>query len=99
MAAIVAACRLTLCLPGSQSLKDKRQVLRSLQARLRDTYSVSVAETGRQDKWQSAELLVTYAASDARHADEVLSKVVAFTEGYHLPVELVDAETELIYPF
>ncbi|ACZ42649.1 protein of unknown function DUF503 [Thermobaculum terrenum ATCC BAA-798] len=99
MAAVIAACRLVLHLPESQSLKDKRQVLRSLQSRLTDAYSVSVAETGSQDKWQSAELLVAYASSDSRHADEVLAKVIAFVESYHLPVELLDAETELIHAF
>lgn len=99
MPALIGVCRLSLRLPESHSLKDKRQVIRSLRARLRDTYSVSVAETGGQDKWQSAELLVAYATGDARHADEVLSKVADFVEGFHLPVELLDVETELIYPF
>ena len=97
MVAIVGACRLRLHLPVSHSLKDKRQVLRSLQSRLRDQFSVSVAETGEQDRWQAAELLVAYAASDARRTEEVLSKVVDFVEGSHLPVELLDAESELLY--
>lgn len=99
MSAVIGVCRLVLNLPESQSLKDKRQVLRSLQNRLRNTYSVSLAETDQQDKWQIAELLVAYASSDARHADEVIAKVIDFTEGYHLPVVLVDAETEVIHPF
>lgn len=97
MAAIVAVCQLALHLPMSHSLKDKRQVVRSLQARLRNTYNVSVAETGPQDSWQLAELLVTYAASDARQAEEVLANVVAFTEEYHLPVELLESQQELVY--
>lgn len=96
MPAVIGACRLTLRLPESRSLKDKRQVIRSLQQRLRNNYTVSVAETGDQEKWQIAEILVLYAGSDRRHTDEVLSKVVAFAEGYHFPVELIDAETELI---
>jgi uncharacterized protein YlxP (DUF503 family) len=99
VAAVIAAAKLSLRLPESQSLKDKRQVLRSLQSRLRDTYSLSVAETGSQDKWQAAELLVAYAASDSRHAQEVLSKALDYTEGFHLPLELLDAEIELIHPF
>ena len=96
---IVASVLLTLHLPESYSLKDKRQVLRSLKARLIATYSVSVAETGYQDKWQSAELLVAYAASDARLAQEVLSKVTAYAEGFHLPVEVIEAHEELSYPY
>lgn len=97
MPAIVGACLLRLHLPVSQSLKDKRQVLRSLQGRLREQFRVSVAETGGQDKWQSAEVLVAFAASDTQRAQELLSRVVDFVEGSHLAVELVDAETELLY--
>lgn len=97
MPALVAACRLRLYLPASHSLKDKRQVLRSLESRLRERFSVSVAETGEQDVWQSAELLVAYAASDTNRAQGVLARVVEFAEGFHLPVEVVEAESELLY--
>ena len=96
MPAVIGACRLALRLPESQSLKDKRQVLRSLQARLRNTYSVSVAETADQDKWQVAELLVAYAASDSHQAQEVIARVVEFAEGYHFPIEVMEADTEVI---
>lgn len=97
MPAIVGACLLRLHLPVSASLKDKRQVLRSLQGRLRERFNVSVAETGGQDTWQAADLLVVYAASDAQRAQGLLAKVVEFVEESHLPVELLDAETELLY--
>ena len=96
---VVGTLLLTLHLPESSSLRDKRQVLRSLQARIRDTYRVSVSETGYQDRWRSAELLVACAASDAALAEEILAKVVAYTEGYHLPIELIEAHVEMVYPF
>ena len=73
MAAVVGVCRLMLHLPESHSLKDKRRVLRSLKDRLSNTYSVSVAETGAQYVWQSAELLVAmrvWQVCPARYAAE-----------------------------
>ena len=97
MTAVVAVLRLALHLPMSQSLKDKRQVLRSLKERLYNTYRVSVAETGGQDTWQSAELLVAMASSDSRRAQEILAKIVEYTEDYHLPIELIEAESEVIH--
>jgi uncharacterized protein YlxP (DUF503 family) len=97
MPAIVGACLLRLHLPMSGSLKDKRQVVRSLQGRLRERFNVSTAETGEQDKWQAAEILVTCAASDAQRVREVLTKVADFVENSHLPVELLDAESDLLY--
>ncbi len=93
----IGAGRVTLYLEGSNSLKDKRQVVRSLKDRLANTYRVSVAETGGQDTWQSAELLVTLASSDSRRAQEILAKIVEYTEDYHLPIELLEAESELIH--
>jgi len=68
MVAVVAAGHIRLQLPMSHSLKDKRQVLRSLQSRIREKFGVSIAETGAQDSWQTVELTVACAASDANHA-------------------------------
>lgn len=45
-----------LQLPGCHSLKEKRGILLSLKSNLRKGLNVSVAETGHQDAWQSAEI-------------------------------------------
>ncbi|HEY8488564.1 MAG TPA: DUF503 domain-containing protein, partial [Thermaerobacter sp.] len=49
MAAFVGLCQVTLAVPGSTSLKDKRRVLRSIVDRLRQRYALAVAEVGSQD--------------------------------------------------
>jgi uncharacterized protein YlxP (DUF503 family) len=97
MVAVVAAGLVRLHLPMSHSLKDKRQVLRSLQSRIRDQFGVSIAETGAQDVWQSAELTIAIAASDTAHARATLEKIADFIDAFHLPVEIVSAESELVY--
>ena len=61
-----------LHLPMSQSLKDKRMVLRRLKDRLK-ALNVSVAEVAYQDLWQRAGLgIVAVGASDDM-VDESLS--------------------------
>lgn len=45
-----------ISLPESQSLKDKRRIVKSLKDRARNAMNVSVAEVGYQDKWQLAEI-------------------------------------------
>lgn len=97
MVAVVAAGLVRLHLPMSHSLKDKRQVLRSLQSRIRDQFGVSIAETGAQDVWQSAELTIAIAASDTAHARATLEKIADFIDAFHLPVEIVGTESELVY--
>ena len=63
-----------LHVPGSQSLKDKRMVLRRLKDRLKK-FNVSVAEVEHQDLWQRAGLAVVTVSTDERHADGELAAV------------------------
>ena len=63
------AVRLELELPFSSSLKDKRQVLRSLKDRLRRK-NVSVVESEHQDLWQRATVEIALAAVSRGAAEE-----------------------------
>ena len=63
---------------GCQSLKEKRQVVKSLKDRLHERFNVSAAETGHQDLWQRAELTCCVAASDRAHAEAVLDSADRF---------------------
>jgi uncharacterized protein YlxP (DUF503 family) len=77
---VIGTLTITLQVPDSTSLKDKRQVVRSLTARLRQTFNVAVAEVGDQDLWQSAIVGIACVSGDARHADEMCQKVLRFAE-------------------
>ena len=73
-----------LHLPGCQSLKDKRAVVKSLKDRLHNRFNVSVAETAHQDLWQRAELTASVVSTDRRHAESVLreaDRMVAAADG------------------
>ena len=62
---VVALLSVECFLPMSQSLKDKRMVLRRLKDRL-GAMNVAIAEVAHQDLWQRAGLgIVTVATSDA----------------------------------
>lgn len=50
----IAFLTLELRIEGAQSLKDKRQVVRSLKDRLRAGFNVAVAELDATDLWQRA---------------------------------------------
>ena len=62
-----------LHIAGCRSLKDKRQVVKSLTDRLHARFNVSAAETAHQDLHQRAELAVCVVSNDRRHAQELLS--------------------------
>jgi hypothetical protein len=61
----VAYLTLELRIEGAHSLKDKRQVLRSVKDRLRNSFNISVAEIEVSDQWQRA-TLGAVAISDSR---------------------------------
>jgi hypothetical protein len=77
---VIGTLQITVMVPDSQSLKDKRMVVRSITSRVRQTFAVAVAEVGDQDVWQSAVIGVACVSNNARHADEVCQKVLAYVE-------------------
>ena len=92
----LGVCRIMLHLPESGSLKDKRQVARSLSARIRNQFNVAVAEVEDQELWQRLTLAVCCVSTDPAHANEMVSKVVAFVEESRRDLELLDYQTEII---
>jgi uncharacterized protein len=65
-----------LHVPDAQSLKDKRRIVKGLLARVRSQFEVAAAEVDDQDVWQSAVLGFACVSNDARHAANVMSKVL-----------------------
>lgn len=96
MALVIGVCRVTLRLPENQSLKGKRQVLKSLISRLHNRFNVSAAEVDHHDSWQIGSIAVSCVSNDERHADQVLASVIAFIRNERLDAEVLDVETELI---
>ena len=92
----IGYCRLVLYLPEVTNLKGKRQVARSLTARIRNQFNVAVAEVADQELWQRLTLGLCCLSNDSRHANEILAKVVNFIEESRRDLELVDYETEII---
>ena len=92
----VGVCRLSLRLPGNQSLKGKRQVARSLTSRVRGKFNVAIAEVDDNELWQRLTLGITCVSNDPRHANEILSSVVHYIEETRPDLELLDYELEMI---
>jgi len=73
----VGLLTLELHLADAQSLKDKRQVLRSLKDKLRARFNVAVAELDYQDTWQRSVVGVVTLSNEEQHVEEALQKVLA----------------------
>jgi uncharacterized protein YlxP (DUF503 family) len=95
----VGLCRIRLRLAENESLKGKRQVVKSIIARVQNKFSVCIAEIGDNDAWQLASLGIACISNDGRHANEILSHVVGFIEESRFEVEVLDYEIELLSAF
>jgi len=84
-----AALRVELRLPGPQSLKAKRAVLRPVVEGIKRLGSYSVAEVDHHDLWQRAALGVAIAAPDGKSLGMQLSKLRNYLDSC-LEVEVVD---------
>ncbi|HEU65565.1 MAG TPA: DUF503 domain-containing protein [Chloroflexi bacterium] len=90
----VSVCQIEIRLPENHSLKGKRQVIKSMTARLQNKFHVSVAEVDNQNLWQLATLGVACVSNHRRHADETLANVVKFIIQNYPDVELLNSEIE-----
>jgi uncharacterized protein len=91
----VGLLTLELQMPEARSLKDKRQVLRSLKDRLRGHFNVAVAELDFQDVWKSSVVGVVTLSNAEQHVEQSLQLVLA--EAYKIlgPL-LVSHEVEFL---
>jgi len=92
---VVGVCTIQLRLPAAGSLKDKRRIIQSLKAQIRNKFNVSIAEVDFHDVWGTSELGVACVSVDGGHAHATLSKVVKMVEGARLEYFLVDYSIEL----
>lgn len=76
----VGICTIELHIPESGSLKTKRQSIRSLKDRIRNSFNVSVAEVDGNDLWQKASLAVAAVSNDKAHLNQTLDHVVNMVE-------------------
>ena len=93
---VIGACTLELSIPGNGSLKGKRQIIKSLLARLRNEFNISAAEVGAQDKWQSAVIGVVCVSNDPTYAHGLLNRLAHWVEETRLDCTLVDYQIEIL---
>jgi uncharacterized protein YlxP (DUF503 family) len=72
----VGLLTLELHIADAQSLKDKRQVLRSLKDKLRREFNVAVAELEHHDVWQRSVVGIVTLSNEEKHVKEMLDKVL-----------------------
>jgi uncharacterized protein YlxP (DUF503 family) len=91
---LAGVCSISLMIHETNSLKEKRHVLKSVIERLKSRFNVSVAETGLNDKWQAAEIGVACVSNDRVLIDKTMNSIINFIENDYR-VEITDYSIEI----
>lgn len=77
---VVGILKVVLSIDSAFSLKEKRQIVRSIIERIKTKFNASAAEVGLNDKWKSAIIGVACVSNEASHADSMMANIVNFIE-------------------
>jgi uncharacterized protein YlxP (DUF503 family) len=94
MTMIVGTLRIRLLLREARSLKDKRQVVKSIKDRLRNGFNVSIAEIEALDNRQLAVLGMAMVSNEAHPVKLALGQIVEALRS-HPVAELLDHEMDV----
>jgi uncharacterized protein len=90
----IGTLTVVLYLHAAESLKDKRQVVKSLIETTRQKFNISIAEVDDLDKWRKATIGIAFVSNDKAYVNRVLDKVVNTLES-NPAVEVGEVELEL----
>ena len=85
------SAKLIFYIPHSTSLKEKRQIHRSLIEKTRHKFNVSAAEIDSQDILQTLTLGIAVVSGDGAHRKNSLDEIIRFMEN-HADAELTNVE-------
>lgn len=94
----IAYLTLELRIEGARSLKDKRQAVRSLKDRLRNSFNVSVAEIDATNLWQRATIGVVSISDSRDYLEGLMNNVEreAAKLANNVGAEVVDSIIEFL---
>ena len=92
---LLAILQFDLLIRGSESLKDKRRVVKSLKDRLHAEHMVSVAEIGLLDRCDAARLGLAAVGTDVRHLQSMTDRILDKVRALH-DAELGEFQREIV---
>jgi len=88
---------LHLHLPNCSSLKDKRNIIKSLLAKLQNKFNVSVAEVGHLEIWHDSEIACVVVCNNKNRAMSILQNILNWVSNNWHEGYIADDNIEIIY--
>jgi len=91
----VGILTITLAIHGADSLKDKRQVVKSLVETTRQRFNISAAEVGELDSWRRAVIGAVCVSANRSVANGVLDRVMDHVRS-DPRIEVIESDLEFV---
>jgi uncharacterized protein len=78
---VVGICRVAFSLPGNDSLKGKRSIVRRIVERTRSKFNLAIAEVAALDSHRNAVIGFAVVSNDTRHVNSMLDRISSFMSG------------------
>ncbi len=93
----IGIARFDFLVPGSTSLKDKRQVVKHVIHSMRSKFNVSTAEVDYEELRQRGSIGVCCVSNSSFHARKMLHEVERFVRNQYM-LEVIQVDTEVVNP-
>lgn len=90
----VTTVKIELFMRESQTLKDKRRVIKSLLERIKNRYNVSISEVGDNDSCKKSTIGIAIVSNDVKFNDRQVKEIIDFIDSNPL-VMIIKSEMEI----
>jgi len=92
---ITGICKISIHIPGSNSLKDKRRVVRGIKDRIRHNFNVSVAEVDGEELWQRTVLGIACVSNKQSPIAEMFLEIIKIIKN-NGEIYILDSQVEFL---
>lgn len=92
---MIGSCEIEVLIYESNSLKEKRHVIKSIIERIKSKFNASVAEVGYNELWNRSLIGIALVSNKKNLCDESISKIINFIDNDER-VEILSVNKEII---
>ncbi len=92
---VIGVCSLKLRIYESNSLKDKRHIIKSIIKKIQSRFNVSIAELELNDSWQFSLIGFACVSNNTAYVNQIISNVIKFIDSDGR-VEIIDHNIEIL---
>src|SRR5262245_28791098 len=95
----IGIVKFSIRLPGNHSLKGKRKIVHSLCQKLRNTFTIAVAEVAANDDHQTAIIGISSVSNSTATLDQVIKQILSYLQNHASDYILLDFQSDIIKGF